>query len=82
MMIYDQFFTTFSGMDLFITLFGMFFLIIICREILCWYWKQTKQVKELKKIRKLLEQMMDSKACQIKPADEAVKNKSGSAEIK
>ena len=69
-MIYDHIFTIFSGMDLFITLFGMFLLMIIFREILCWYWKQTEHAKELRKIRKLLEQIMDSDTCQVKVGDE------------
>lgn len=36
------------------TLFIFLAIFLICREIVCWYWKQNEQVKLLKEIRDLL----------------------------
>lgn len=41
-------------MDLIVILVVWLVVLLICREIVCWYWKMNETVKVLKEIRDLL----------------------------
>lgn len=46
--------------ELFMFLFIMLIIFLICRELVCWYWKQNEQVALLKDIRNLLRKQIQA----------------------
>ena len=40
--------------DIWLALLIILVVFMVCRELVCWYWKQNEQVKLLKEIRDLL----------------------------
>jgi len=50
-----------DGSTILIAILISLFLFLICREIVCWYFKVSKISKQLEDIKNLLQQMVDQR---------------------
>lgn len=59
----------FGGLAMLVSAMGVtFLLVLLMREVWCWYWKVNEAVGNLKMIRALLEQISQQQAAQLQIA--------------
>jgi len=50
-----------------VTMLVILVIFLVCRELMCWYWKQNEQVRLLKDIKLLLERQINNSSMDVAP---------------